>query len=217
MRVRRACTGVLLLLLAGLGYGCGGPKVDEKKSLAEIRTEAQKMTSRELRRVADAYAEAVVEKRDAVDDLRHRLKDMKPEELVNQGAATLKKDADAVATSISALDERQKLYIDLLQTKVDEEKPIEQIEAEIAAMPAEKVAVAAKAYHDAILKRRTEVADLERRLAEANTADSASEAGKIARKIKALQAGDRALTERLAIYSKRLAAKGGDTSGLSLP
>ena len=76
MAVRRTCFSILLLLLAALGCGCGGPKVDEKKPLAEIRTEAQKMTSRELRRVADAYGEAVVEKGEVVDDLRDRLADL---------------------------------------------------------------------------------------------------------------------------------------------
>jgi len=217
MAVRRACVSVLLLVFVALGYGCGGPKVDEKKPVAEIRTEAQKMTSRELRRVADAYGEAIVEKRDAVDDLRDRLEDLKPEEIVNQGAATLKKDADTVATSIAALDERQKLYIDLLQTKVDEDKPITQIEAEIAAMPQEKVGAVAKAYRDAILKRRGEVADLNRRLGEMKAEEkSGSEAGKIAKKIKTLQASDGALCERLAVYVKRLGEKG-DPSALALP
>jgi exonuclease VII large subunit len=218
MALRRAALGILALISMALYCGCGGPKVDEKKPVAEIRTEAQKMTSRELRRVADAYGEAVVEKRDAIDDLRDRLQDLKPEELVNQGAATLKKDADTVATSISALDERQKLYIDLLQTKVDEEKPLAQIGTEIAAMPLEKVDAAAKAYRDSIIKRRSEVADLNQRLAELKPEEQgSSEASKIAKKTKALQASDAALCERLAVYVKHIGEKGGDTSSLSLP
>lgn len=218
MAVRRTAIRVLLLASVALAYGCGGPKVDEKKPVAEIRTEAQKMTSRELRRVADAYGEAVVEKRDAVDDLRDRLEDLKPEEIANQGAATLKKDADAVATSISALDERQKLYIDLLQTKVDEEKPSAQIEAEIAVMPVEKIGLVAKAFRDTILKRRAEVADLNRRLGELKAEEqTGSDAAKMAKKITTLEVSDGALSERFALYVKRLGEKGGDTTGLSLP
>ncbi len=218
MAVRRTAIRVLLLASVALAYGCGGPKVDEKKPVAEIRTEAQKMTSRELRRVADAYAEAVVEKRDAIDDLRDRLADLEPDEIANQGAATLKKDADAVAASIAALDERQQLYIDLLQTKVDAEKPSAQIETEIAAMTPEKVTAAAKAYRDAIRKSRSEVAELNRRLVELSAAEKGgSETAKITRKIATLQASDGALCERHAIYVKRLGAKGVDTTSLSLP
>ncbi len=218
MAVRRAGSVILLLVIAALGYGCGGPKVDEKKPVAEIRTEAQKMTSRELRRVADAYGEAVVEKRDAIDDLRDRLEDLEPEEIANQGAATLKKDADAVATSIAALDERQKLYLDLLQTKVDEEKPVAQVEAEMAAMPVEKITAVAKAYRDTILKRRGEVAELNRELAEMKAAGKeGADAAKIARKVAALQASDAVLAERLTLYVRRLGEKGVDTTGLTLP
>jgi hypothetical protein len=218
MPVRHACVSVLLLLCVALAYGCGGPKVDEKKPVAEIRTEAQKMTSRELRRVADAYGEAIVEKRDAVDDLRDRLDDLDPDELVNEGAATLRKDADVVATSIGALDERRNLYIDLLLTKVDEKKPIAQIQTEIASLPTEKVGAAAKAYHDAILKHRAEVTDLQRRASEAEAAGGqGDEAAKIARKIAALQASDKALCERLAVHVACLGEKGGDTSALALP
>ena len=218
MALRHAASGASVLVLMAIFCGCGGPKVDEKKPLAEIRTEAQKMTSRELRRVADAYGKAVVKKREAVDDLRDRLEDLEPEELTNQGAATLKKDADDVATSIQALDERQKLYVDLLYTKVDEDKPITQIEAEIAVMPVAQIGEAAKAYRDTIVKNRDEVTELTARLDEMKPEErSGSEAAKITKKIKVLTKSDEALCERLNTYVKSFGSKGGDVSGLSLP
>jgi hypothetical protein len=208
---------VLLGLAAVLTGGCGGPKVDEKKPLAEIRTEAQKMTSRELRRVAEAYGEAVVEKREAVDDLRDRLDDLEPEEVVNQGAATRKKDADAVATSIGALHERQDLYLELLRTKVDETKPLDDIEAEVAAMSAEEVRRIATAYRDAILKKRADAAAATKALQEMTAEEKAGTEGRReTKKIAAANKADKALCQRLDVYIARLREKGGDTGGLSL-
>jgi hypothetical protein len=218
MALRHAWLGLALLGFAALlGGGCGGPKVDEAKSLAEIRTEAQKMTSRELRRVAEAYGKAVVEKREAVDDLRDRLKDLEPEELANQGAAALKKDADAVATSIKALHERQNLYMELLRTKVDETKARADIEKELAEMQVDEVRRIAEAYRDAILKKRAE-ADTARKAIEAMPAEekTGTEGRRATKKIAAAEKSDKALRERLDIYSVRLREKGVDTSGLAL-
>ncbi len=201
-----------------LGAGCGGPKVDEKKPLAEIRTEAQKMTSRELRRVAEAYGEAVVKKRKAVKDLRNRLDDLEPEELVNQGAATLKKDADAVAGSIAALTERQNLYLELLRTKVDEAKPLRDIEADTAGMPPDEIRRIAEAYRDTILKKRAEAEAAQKDLDGMTPEQKAGAEGRRAtKKITGAARSEKALRERLDLYVARLREKGADTSGLTPP
>jgi hypothetical protein len=101
---------------------------------------------------------------------------------------------------------------------VDEEKPSAQIEAEIAVMPVEKIGLVAKAFRDTILKRRAEVADLNRRLGELKAEEqTGSDAAKMAKKITTLEVSDGALSERFALYVKRLGEKGGDTTGLSLP
>ena len=157
MTFRHATSVLLMVLSTALFWGCGGPKVDEKKPLAEIHTEAQKMSSREIGRVAKAYGKAIDLKRKAVDDLRDRLEDMEPEQLASNGAATLKKDADAVAASIASLRERQALYTELLHTKVDPEKPLSDIETETETMDAEKIRTIAEAYLQGIYNGRTDV------------------------------------------------------------
>jgi|GEM_PF-6445637 len=217
MALRHVRIGVAVLgLVALLGAGCGGPRVDEKKPLAEIRTEAQKMTSRELRRVAEAYGEAVVEKREAVEDLRDRLEDLEPEELANQGAATLKKDADAVATSIGALSERQLLYLELLRTKVDETKPLRDIDAETATMATDEVRRVAEAYRDAIVKKRADAEAAAKALdAMAPDEKSSAEGRRASKKIATAATSDKALRERLDVYVAKVREKGGNTSGLT--
>lgn len=216
MTFRRAALSLLVVISAALYCGCGGPKVDEKKPLAEIRTEAQKMTYREIRRVAEAYGEAILEKHEAIEDLRDELEDLKPEELANTGAAKLKKDADTVASSISALSERQDLYVDLLHTKVDEEKPLADIEAETQAMTADKIRSIAEGYCQAINKRRAETVALEKKLAEMKPEEKEGrEARRFAKQIATAAQTDAALVQRFDLYVKRLTAKGGDATGLT--
>ncbi|MBN2451896.1 MAG: hypothetical protein JXR77_16030 [Lentisphaeria bacterium] len=105
---------VAAALLAG---GCAGPKVDEKKPLAEIETEAEKMSADDLFRMAKAYGKAILEKREQVDDLRDRLADIEDAELVSSEVTKIRTDADAVATSVAALMERFDLYVRLLKEK----------------------------------------------------------------------------------------------------
>ena len=213
----RATTTLLIALSAALFWGCGGPKVDEKKPLAEIHTEAQKMSSREIGRVAKAYGKAIDLKRKAVDDLRDRLEDMEPEQLASNGATTLKKDADAVAASIASLRERQALYTELLHTKVDPEKPLPDIEAETAGMDAEKIRAVAEAYLQAIYNGRTDVASHQKRLGEMTDEQKQSrEARRLTRQIANADATEKALVERLDLYVARLKAKGGDAAGLTV-
>jgi len=217
MTFRRSALSLLMVISAALYCGCGGPTVDEKKPIAEIRTEAQKMTYREIRRVAEAYGEAIQEKQEAIEDLRDELEDLEPEELVNTGAAKLKKDADTVAASISALSERQNLYTDLLYTKVDEEKPLADIEAETETLPADKIRAIADGYRQAIVKKRADAKDLQTRLDGIKPEEKQGrEARRLEKQIATAAQTDQALVERLNLYVKRLTAKGGDTSGLSL-
>ena len=117
MKRGNVISGLIVVLMAGLLWGCAGAKVDEKKPIAEIQTEAEKMDADELYRMAKAYKEAILDKRDDVEDLRDRLDDIDPDELVSAEATSLKADADAVADSIAALTERFELYVTLLKAK----------------------------------------------------------------------------------------------------
>lgn len=217
MTFRHATSVLLMVLSTALFWGCGGPKVDEKKPLAEIHTEAQKMSSREIGRVAKAYGKAIDLKRKAVDDLRDRLEDMEPEQLASNGAATLKKDADAVAASIASLRERQALYTELLHTKVDPEKPLSDIETETETMDAEKIRTIAEAYLQGIYNGRTDVENHQKRLGEMTDEQKQSrEARRLTRQIATADATEKALVERLDVYVARLKAKGGDATGLSV-
>lgn len=106
----------LLMTLSALFLcSCSGPKVDETKPIAEIETEADEMDADELYRMAEAYRHAILDKRDDVEDLLDRLKDIEPEELVSAEVKALKTDADLVDDSITALTERFDLYVKLLK------------------------------------------------------------------------------------------------------
>jgi hypothetical protein len=96
--------------------GCG-QKADENKPMSEVKAEAEKMDSSELRAMATSYKEAITAKKGEMDKIAAKLKEIPVTEMLGEEAKGLKADIDNLNQSISALKERFDVYYDKLQEK----------------------------------------------------------------------------------------------------
>ena len=108
------CCLIGLCLFAILGCG---KKADENKPISEVTAEAEKMDTDGLRAMAIAYKEALTAKQGEVDKLAAKIKDIPVAEMLGQGAKDLKADLENLEKSVSALQERFKVYYDKLKEK----------------------------------------------------------------------------------------------------
>jgi len=106
------------VLVAGLivAVGCG-KKADENKPISEVRAEAEKMNTDELRAAAMAYKKAIEAKKGDVEKLADQLKEIPIDEMLGEEAKSLKADMDELQQSVSALQERFQIYYDKLKEK----------------------------------------------------------------------------------------------------
>ncbi len=106
------------VLVAGLivAVGCG-KKADENKPISEVRAEAEKMNTDELRASAMAYKKAIEAKKGDVEKLAAQLKEIPVAEMLGEKAKGVKADMDELHQSISALQERFQIYYDKLKEK----------------------------------------------------------------------------------------------------
>jgi polyhydroxyalkanoate synthesis regulator phasin len=109
----------LLAFIAFAVVGCGPAKqeADENKPISEVKAEAAKMNTSQLRGMALAYKEAITAKTSEVDKVASKIKDMPVGEMLGDEMKKLKADLDALNKSISALQERYKIYYDKLKEK----------------------------------------------------------------------------------------------------
>jgi outer membrane murein-binding lipoprotein Lpp len=101
-----------LLLLAG----CGA-KADEDKSLSDVKTEAEQMSAEKLKSMAMAYKDAILDKKQEVEALSLKLKDIPLTEMLGEEAKGLKAEIDDLNKSVSALKDRFQVYYDKLKEK----------------------------------------------------------------------------------------------------
>ena len=106
------------VLVAGLivAVGCG-KKADESKPISEVKAEAEKMNTDELRASAMAYKKAIEAKKGDVEKLADQLKEIPVAEMLGEEAKSLKADMDELQQSVSALQERFQIYYDKLKEK----------------------------------------------------------------------------------------------------
>jgi len=96
--------------------GCG-KKADENKPISEVKAEAEKMNTDELRSAAMAYKKAIEAKEGDVEKLAAKLKDIPVTEMLGEKAKSLKVDMERLQQSVSALQERFQIYYDKLKEK----------------------------------------------------------------------------------------------------
>jgi hypothetical protein len=96
--------------------GCS-KKADENKSVSEIKAEVEKLDIDGLRAKALEYKEALTAKKSEVDKLAAKIKEIPVADLLGQEAKSLKADLENLEKSLSALQERFKIYYDKLKEK----------------------------------------------------------------------------------------------------
>ena len=106
----------LLAVSLIVDVGCG-TKANENKPLSEVKAEAEKMNTDELRATAMEYNKAIKSKKGDVEKIADKLKDIPPAELLGEKAKNLKADMEKINQSVSALQERFQIYYDQLKEK----------------------------------------------------------------------------------------------------
>ena len=106
----------LLAVSLIVAVGCG-TKANENKPLSEVKAEAEKMNTDELRATAMEYNKAIKAKKGDVEKIADKLKDIPPAELLGEKAKNLKADMEKINQSVSALQERFQIYYDQLKEK----------------------------------------------------------------------------------------------------
>ena len=110
---------ILCCLLVSLSLtlcGCG-KKADENKPVGEVKAEAEKMSVEKLRSMAVTYKEAITAKKEDVQKLVSKLKDIPLTKMMSDESKGLKADIDGLNKSVSALKERFEVYYNKLKEK----------------------------------------------------------------------------------------------------
>jgi len=106
-----------LLVLISLALCRCGKKADENKPIGEVKAEAEKMSVEKLRSIATTYKKAITAKKDDVEELAFRLKNIPLTKMMSDEAKDLKADIDALNKSISSLHQRFDIYYEKLKEK----------------------------------------------------------------------------------------------------
>src|SRR4030042_429828 len=88
--------GVCLLVIIGCGK-----KADENKPISEVKAEAEKMSTADLRTTAMSYKGAVEAKGKEVEKLAAKLKEIPVAEMLGKEAKALKTEMKNISKSVS--------------------------------------------------------------------------------------------------------------------
>lgn len=97
-------------------FGCG-KQADESKPVSEVKAEAEKMNTADLRAMATKYKEAVTAKKGELEKLAAKLKEIPVAEALGKEAKGIKAQVDSINKSVAALTERFQIYYDKLKEK----------------------------------------------------------------------------------------------------
>jgi uncharacterized lipoprotein YehR (DUF1307 family) len=105
-----------VVLSVGL-CGCGKKSADAGKPMEQVKTEAEKMSTSDLRSTAMAYKDAITAKKGELETLVAKLKAIPLAEKLGEKAKSLNAEIGKVNESITALTERFRVYFDKLKEK----------------------------------------------------------------------------------------------------
>lgn len=108
---------VALLTVSLFGCGGGGGKVDETKSLDEVKAEAEKMDVKELKATAEKWHKAIMAKQDDVEKIMAKIKDIPVLEQAGDEAKALQADLSELNKSLGNLKTRFQVYYNKLKEK----------------------------------------------------------------------------------------------------
>ena len=106
-----------LLMFCSLALPGCGQKADESKPIDEVRAEAEKMDSKDLRDAAQKYKNALVARKGDLEKIAARLKEIPVTEMMGENAKSLKADIESLSQSADALTERFDIYYEKLKEK----------------------------------------------------------------------------------------------------
>ncbi len=106
----------LLALCSLVLLGCS-QKADENKAISEVKTEAEKMDTNQLRSMAVSYKEAIVVKKGDLEKLAAKIKEIPVAEMMGTEAKKIRAEIDNISKSVSALKERFEVYYNKLKEK----------------------------------------------------------------------------------------------------
>ena len=112
--VRHAAFWSLLVLCSVIVLGCG-QEADEAKPMSEVKAEAEKMDTGQLRDMAMKYKEAIVAKQADIEKVTAKLKEIPLTSMMGEEAKALKSDIANLNASITALKERFNVYYEKLK------------------------------------------------------------------------------------------------------
>lgn len=114
--VKQLAMGLIGLTIMLGSTGCS-KSADEKKPVADVRTEAKSMDANDLRDTAMVYKKAILAKEEDAKKLGEKLKGMSISDALGKEAEALKKEASELSKSVSALTERFNIYLEELKSK----------------------------------------------------------------------------------------------------
>lgn len=115
--MKRGSQGVAFLVLSVLSltfYGCA-KKADTNRSVEQIKTEVQHMTSADIEAYAIAYANEIAAKKGEVEKVADQLKSISPMELIGEKAKSIKTQLSNIESEVSKLTERYQIYAQKFQ------------------------------------------------------------------------------------------------------
>jgi len=112
----------LLVLCSLVLFGCGNgdeteTKVDENKPISEVKAEAEKMSTEELRTIALKYKESILAKSEKLDEITGNLMGALGKGDQSNKLNELKAELEEINKSTAALNERFEVYYQKLKEK----------------------------------------------------------------------------------------------------
>ncbi len=114
--LRKIVLCFVILVCSVAVVGCG-KKADENKPISEVKTEAETMNVDQLRSIAMTYKDAILAKKGEMKKVAVQLKDLPVTKMLSDEAESFKTEIDNLNKSVSALNERFKVYLDKLKEK----------------------------------------------------------------------------------------------------
>ncbi len=91
--------------------------VDTAKPISEVRAEAKTMSTEDLKATAIKYKEAVLAKKDEIEDMVAKVKEIPLAEVLGKEAQTLKTDLKNLESTLTTIKDRFQVYYDTLKEK----------------------------------------------------------------------------------------------------
>ena len=114
--LRKIVLCFVILVCSVAVVGCG-KKADENKPISEVKTEAETMNVDQLRSIAMTYKEAILAKKGEMKKVAVQLKDLPVTKMLSDEAKSFKTEIANLNKSVSALNERFKIYLEKLKEK----------------------------------------------------------------------------------------------------